>query len=217
MLLGCKVMTPAHGGVLVRGTDTRLPCGSRRDGIIGRSKGKDGRCTVRAEFAHSREFGNPVRERYEVQDTTERAALGIPVQAHDNYMLPIGVHGLRYEGHEVAEELGLFHDDQARLLVFWGLQQWHQGTRGNGGTALLVVVDDLVRAIAGITGMGNDADGPAEGSVTPDDGQEGGGLAREHGTEKQFETHGCVGGVGFCWVHADSSILARLIMQSNPI
>jgi hypothetical protein len=192
MFLGGQVMPAAHGGVLVRRANTRLPCGRGCYSIISRRKRKDGRCTVRAQFAHRREFGNPVREGNEVKDAAEGPALGIAVESYDNYMLPVGVYCFRNERHEIPKELGLFDNDQARLLVFRCIQQWHQGPRGNGGAPLLVVVHYVVRAIAGITGVGNHADGPAEGPVPPDNGKECRGLAGEHRTEKQFKTH-CVG------------------------
>jgi hypothetical protein len=114
VLSGGEVMTAAHGCIFVRGSYTGLPCCCGGYGIIGCRKGKDGRSPVRAQFAHSSQFGDTVCIGHEVQNVSERTTFGIPVESYDYHVRPVCVHGFRNEGYQVSKELGLFHDYQAR-------------------------------------------------------------------------------------------------------
>ncbi len=154
------------------------------------AESEDGLRAVVAVGAERLEFLDIICVGDEVEELAEGSALGVAVEADADDVLAVPLYSGEGEGAEIGEELGLFNDDGLRGGELGGLEKGCELAHGHGGIGLLVVADDA--RLCGIAGVerGGDAERfPADDLVAPHDAEDGGGLACEHGAEKEVEGH----------------------------
>ena len=174
------VMVATQGHVLVRAAHVDLLQDRGRPRRINRLRSILAIHTERLEFPYG------VGVRHELQNLTERLSIGIPVQAHNDHMLPHNVYSTQDELLEVSEELRLFHDDMAGLEKLPRLHDRHEGVLGEGGIGVAVVAHNGVVLVPGIKTACNTKSLDADDGVAPKSGDNGRGLPREHGADVEF-------------------------------
>ena len=181
----CEIVASAKGLVGVLATYRNL--GSWRARA---AESEDGLRAVVAVGAERLELLDIICKGDQVEELPEGPALGVAVEPHADNVLAVGLYSGQGEGAEIGEELGLLDDDGLGGGELGGLEKGCQRAHGHSGVGLLVVADDpRLRGIAGVEG-GSDAERfPADDLVAPHDAEDGGGLACEHGAEKEVEGH----------------------------